>query len=500
MTTSFLFFQASVAGLAGASLDLNRLTAALPTRPTGADVLTGDSLFHIAAPSLPDATPPLSVASFFRKPQEVLFAEATEGALVTAGSDSKIDQPAGFGLSPSSLRIHADNGYWEVDLPSELADELRAFLPGNDGELFYTSPDSLHITLVGPQDLARLVALEQEKDPGLSKSKAQKIVKDKVKALTVPQGNPRITGIGSAVDPSGSHTVYFATVEWPEVQEWRKELGLKEKDLHATLASTASETDPQTGLPTGKPKDVHYADANKTPISKSEPNVVRHPASPLRRLQERLESSIRRIDEELGSADAESVDDVEMLDMERESLDRERRFAELILDLQAAEPQKFESVLDLFRRRRMGLGANAALDPSDEIALVKFLFFESPPVFPTREGTEDVMESEGQAGQMDLESEIEAILNKSVESSQRLMERILLPSLQPPEGPSPDHPTLMEPEDAVRSELLVGLQEFAGKLATNPSLVGLVASLNAQQQKFLRDVLRILRGADASGH
>lgn len=146
--------------------------------------------------------------------------------------------------------------------PQQLA-PLMATVQGAEARPLHTTPtEELHVTFLQAPEIKALIDKEPA-EPGLSKTKATEKAKARVKeklaaAFGSLKGKPLITGIGKATDEHGN-TVYFATVEWPEAQVARRELGLPEKDLHITLASTGVN---EGGLPIdvhGVPKKANVA-------------------------------------------------------------------------------------------------------------------------------------------------------------------------------------------------------------------------------------------------
>lgn len=172
-------------------------------------------------------------------------AVADTGAATTAREAFSVDAAtATFG-----------DGYFgsHIGIAPETVADLMAALPRTQGQtLFKKDAGDLHVTVIGPADVNELIRRRVESQPTSSKSAARKQIEAELGALPSPGGRPLVTGIGSATDAAGGHTVFFATVEWAEAQRLRASLGLPPKDLHITLASTA-ESKPGSGTP----KDVH---------------------------------------------------------------------------------------------------------------------------------------------------------------------------------------------------------------------------------------------------
>ncbi len=188
------------------------------------------------------------------------------------GKKKVADSPAPTPLEAFSLEAPPSHmkGYVGTPVSAEVGKQLLGQVPRAEGQTLFETPSSdYHITLLGPADF-KILAQQW----GLSSAKAQKRLQEMAdKGELTPGGRPTVTGIGKATGDKGQ-TVYFATVEWPEANAMRRKLGLPEKDLHITLASTASET-AKTGEATGKPLDVHG-------VAKSDPSVLRfaRPQSP----------------------------------------------------------------------------------------------------------------------------------------------------------------------------------------------------------------------------
>lgn len=101
-----------------------------------------------------------------------------------------------------------------------------------------------HVTILAPPEaqeiLAKIAADLREKDPELSKTKAEREARHALQALMDDaehgiKGHPKVLGFGRAVSADG-HTCHFYVVEWPEVQEWRSWFGLGPIQLHLTVA------------------------------------------------------------------------------------------------------------------------------------------------------------------------------------------------------------------------------------------------------------------------
>lgn len=163
----------------------------------------------------------------------------------------------------------------------KLTDAARRDASRNHGiaRLVEMKADDLHITVIDHKEIAdlgeRLFAEAASKNPafatlskGQQRDKKRELVKARLAEVLAETGTdmaktqPTVTGLGKVSGVEGQ-TVYFATVEWPDAQKIREKMGLKPKDFHITLASTASEIDKKTGQPTGQPKDVH--DVEKKP-------------------------------------------------------------------------------------------------------------------------------------------------------------------------------------------------------------------------------------------
>jgi serine/threonine protein phosphatase PrpC len=139
-----------------------------------------------------------------------------------------------------------------------------------------TGPEGLHITLLDANEAASLMSslvqnyMKEHPEASLSKGKqrdkGRELLKAKIEEVRKSSGvdlsgeGLTVTGVGKSEGES-EQVVYYGTVEWPGGQGFRKALGLKPKDFHITLASTASQEN-------GNPLDIHG-------VPKNEPNVVR---------------------------------------------------------------------------------------------------------------------------------------------------------------------------------------------------------------------------------
>lgn len=132
-------------------------------------------------------------------------------------------------VKATSPKVHSAQEEAESDLKTRLGEAEAQSLIDNrvkrDG-------DKAHITLLGPQDSKKAIALMVERD-GISKGEAEKKLKELAKEGVVE--NFTVKGLGKA--ESGGKTAYFVVVDWPGGEAFRESLGLdpKGQDFHITV-------------------------------------------------------------------------------------------------------------------------------------------------------------------------------------------------------------------------------------------------------------------------
>lgn len=127
-------------------------------------------------------------------------------------------------LSESELSF-LKNSYYGIEVPAQSIknydDKLKVVL-GKDYFLYKSNKDErdgdgqYHITVISPMEY-----------PSLKKKGTTSLIGDSI------DGKPKFLGLGKA--EKGENTSYYIVVEFPEANELRKSIGLKEKDFHVTL-------------------------------------------------------------------------------------------------------------------------------------------------------------------------------------------------------------------------------------------------------------------------
>lgn len=129
----------------------------------------------------------------------------------------------------TSPKVHSAQEEAEKDLKTRLGEAEAQSLIDNrvkrDG-------DKAHITLLGPPDAKKAIALMAERD-GISKGEAEKKLKELAKEGVAE--NFTAKGLGKA--ESGGKTAYFVVVSWPGGEAFRESLGLDPdgQDFHITV-------------------------------------------------------------------------------------------------------------------------------------------------------------------------------------------------------------------------------------------------------------------------
>ena len=140
--------------------------------------------------------------------------------------DTKVAEPK---LTLESVK---NKSHLEVDVTGQF-DEVLSKLSEKVGAVLQPRPEGFHITVIGPTESGKLKELTQEQLDKLSaiNQKLQSGQGVHIDGMGTIDGATR-TDLKDADKPKKTSYIAFSS---PDIQEFRKSIGLPEKDLHITL-------------------------------------------------------------------------------------------------------------------------------------------------------------------------------------------------------------------------------------------------------------------------